>query len=219
MEILQRFQNLKKCLQNPLMIEEGVLNRKTGVEAALSSSTKNFKDKYATKRYTTVARHNYGRIEMGTGVPQREPQGDNWAKGSDYQPRMSRTQFQQVSEESKKLREEAKQVKSREIGDKVLAKIKFGLNKLTPDNFDKVNQEIVAIFDENKEAIEKIVTGIISKAQLETKYTQIYTDLCQVLTRKELNITGGDYSSVIDSKLLKESEFRKCLILKCQDIF
>lgn len=52
---------------------------------------------------------------------------------------MSRTQFQQVSEESKKLREEAKQVKSREIGDKVLAKIKFGLNKLTPDNFDKVS--------------------------------------------------------------------------------
>ena len=63
------------------------------------------------------------------------------------------------------------------------------------------------------------MTGIISKAQLETKYTQIYTDLCQVLTRRELNISGGDYSSVIDSKLLKESNFRKCLILKCQDIF
>ena len=132
---------------------------------------------------------------------------------------MSRTQFQQVSEESKKLREEAKQVKSREIGDKVLAKIKFGLNKLTPDNFDKVSQEIVTIFDEDRETIEKIVTGIISKAQLETKYTQIYTDLCQVLTRRELNITSGDYTLIIESKQLKESEFRKCLILKCQDIF
>ena len=60
---------------------------------------------------------------------------------------MSRTQFQQVSEESKKLREEAKQVKSREISDKVMAKIKFALNNLTPDNFDKVSQEIVGIFD------------------------------------------------------------------------
>ena len=70
MALLLKFQKLKKCLLPPLPIEEGVLNRKSGVEAASHSSTKNFREKYsAGKRYTTVARHNYGRIEMGTGVP------------------------------------------------------------------------------------------------------------------------------------------------------
>ncbi len=107
---------------------------------------------------------------MGTGVPLKEQQ-DTWSKGSDFHPRMNRGQFHQVSEESKKLREEAKEVKKREIGDKVAAKIKFSLNKLTPDNFDRVSHEVIAIFDENRGNIEKIVNGIISKAQLETKYT------------------------------------------------
>ena len=225
-ELLQKFRNMHKCVERPHMVVEGAMGRATGTEE-IQTHSKNFRDKYgAQRRYTAIPRGTqgggggggggYNRTDMGTGVPQKQP-GDSCDKGADYQ--RTRSSYQPVSEEAKKIREEAKDMKKREIGDKVMAKIKFSLNKLTPDNFDRVSYEVVGIFEEHRDELEKIVSGIISKAQMENKYTQIYTDLCQVLIRRELNITSGNYSETIDTKTLKNSNFRNKLIEKCENIF
>ena len=56
--------------------------------------------------------------------------------------------------------------------------MKLLLNKLTPDNYERLKDQVLAILLEGKDQQAKIINVIFKKACLEEKYCKLYTALC-----------------------------------------
>lgn len=85
------------------------------------------------------------------------------------------------------------------------------LNKLSPQNFDKLSIQFMQIGMESEEMMSTIVELIVTKAQLEEPFCFMYADLCKKIT-DQWTAPGDD-----DSALGKT--FRNILLNRCQEEF
>lgn len=58
------------------------------------------------------------------------------------------------------------------------------LNKITPDTFDSISEQIVNVGINDLESLQKVIFLIFDKALLEPKFASLYAQLCYVLSRK-----------------------------------
>ncbi|RMZ52191.1 hypothetical protein APUTEX25_001581, partial [Auxenochlorella protothecoides] len=115
----------------------------------------------------------------------------------------------------------AKETASPEVGaylsedpeeEKAQKALKSMLNKITPDNFDKIKGQIVAQIDERKRAatLQSFIDQIFDKALTETSFSELYASLVKELKDKLPRLTDESGEVV---------EFRRALLNKCQDEF
>lgn len=75
---------------------------------------------------------------------------------------------------------------------KIENNIRANLNKLTPDNFDKVKLEILESAKISIEVCQNIVQQIIEKSWTEQKYAETYAKLCSFLQNDKTLYFGND---------------------------
>uniref|UniRef100_F6R3K6 W2 domain-containing protein n=1 Tax=Ciona intestinalis TaxID=7719 RepID=F6R3K6_CIOIN len=99
----------------------------------------------------------------------------------------------------------------------VFRKTRSILNKLTPEKFDKLCQDILNIGITSKDILKGIVILIFEKAIDELRYSSLYANLCRRLYHEAPNF---DVSQTINNQnQLKPNTFRRLLIAKLQDEF
>lgn len=96
---------------------------------------------------------------------------------------------EEVFDTQQKFLEKAKEHKARreapvEEQEAAKKKIKMTLNKLTPNNFDKLKEQLVEIGKQSLSTLNLLTIGIFDKAWSEVKYTQMYANLCQYMKQE-----------------------------------
>ncbi|GIL90582.1 hypothetical protein Vretifemale_18213 [Volvox reticuliferus] len=87
------------------------------------------------------------------------------------------------------------------------------LNKLTPDNYDKLKQQILAVPITHQKTLEGFINQIFDKALIETTFSEMYANLC-----KEIHPSLPQFPSN-DPNNQKPVDFRRLLLNKCQQEF
>ena len=87
--------------------------------------------------------------------------------------------------------------------------LKALLNKITPENFEKIIEQIVAKFNERKKAqtLYGFIDQIFDKALIETTFSELYANLVSELNRRLPPLEEEDGTS---------AQFRRTLLNKCQ---
>lgn len=90
--------------------------------------------------------------------------------------------------------------------------LKAHLNKITPDNFLKITEQIVAKINERKKAktLMGFINQIFDKALAESTFAELYADLVSKLIPALPDLTDDDDNVV---------NFRRALLNKCQEEF
>mmetsp|Transcript_454 Transcript_454/g.479 ORF Transcript_454/g.479 Transcript_454/m.479 type:complete len:278 (+) Transcript_454:614-1447(+) len=123
---------------------------------------------------------------------------------------MSETQLK-IRSRAEKLR---KRLASKTPIDEISARrIKTTLNKLTPTNLDKLKLQLFEISREKQENLEILVSGIFQKACTETKYTQLYAELCQYLSHQYHTLKPEE------ERKKKNNPFRDAFLSLCEALF
>lgn len=105
------------------------------------------------------------------------------------------------SAEEEKISEQAKKTTIKitstiEEEEKIKRKIKVTLNKLSPNNFEKLKLELIGLGKESRSSLHLLVVCIFEKAWSEHKYTQMYAELCKNLKAEfEEYMFEGDVKS------------------------
>ncbi|KAL3135011.1 hypothetical protein ABBQ32_007959 [Trebouxia sp. C0010 RCD-2024] len=93
--------------------------------------------------------------------------------------------------------------------------IKGSLNKITPEKFDKILADIIAVGYETEETESGLIDQVFDKALTETTFCEIYADLCF-----QLNTALPSFEAPSqDANKRPSSTFRKQLLNKCQEEF
>uniref|UniRef100_H2Z560 W2 domain-containing protein n=1 Tax=Ciona savignyi TaxID=51511 RepID=H2Z560_CIOSA len=100
----------------------------------------------------------------------------------------------------------------------VFRKTRSILNKLTPEKFDKLCQDILNIGIASKEILKGIVILIFEKAIDELRYSSLYANLCRRLYYEAPNFDLGHPINA-GNQGIKPNTFRRLLIAKLQDEF
>ena len=93
---------------------------------------------------------------------------------------------------------------------------KRNLNKLNPDNFDKIKVKILELTRTSKDNMDIIVRKIIEKAWVELKYMETYAQLCNFLIVSE---GQSGMTSMSESSKKKNNSFKSKLLEKIQKVF
>ena len=120
--------------------------------------------------------------------------GENWPTDIQHSPVLKPFEVpaevalwrKEESEEEKKIGQEAKvqteRLKSEKSDLEVqLRTLKVTLNKLSPDNFEKLKDQLLGLSKENDETMALMTQLIFDKAILQAKYTKVYAELCHYL--------------------------------------
>lgn len=102
--------------------------------------------------------------------------------------------------------------------------VRSNLNKLTPDNFDKIKIKILELARASKDNVDIIVQKIIEKAWVEPKYIETYAQLCNFMQADKSLIFSEAQSSAMtstseSSKKNKNNAFKSKLLEKIQKAF
>jgi len=92
----------------------------------------------------------------------------------------------------------------------VFRRVRGILNKLTPEKFDRLSTNLLNIGIDSKTILKGIIILIFEKAIDESKYCNLYAQLCKRLSEDAPNF--DDFNS-------KTTTFRRLLLSKCQDEF
>uniref|UniRef100_A0A6Q2WY67 Eukaryotic translation initiation factor 4 gamma 2 n=1 Tax=Esox lucius TaxID=8010 RepID=A0A6Q2WY67_ESOLU len=95
--------------------------------------------------------------------------------------------------------------------------VRFILNKLTPEKFDKLCLELLNVGVDSKLVLKGIILLIVDKALEEPKYSSLYAQLCLRLAEDAPNFDGP--SPEIQTSQKQSTTFRRLLISKLQDEF
>ena len=109
--------------------------------------------------------------------------------------------------------------------DLVQRKVKSNLNKMTPNNFDKISDQILEIAGQSKDetdgrTLRQVIQLTFEKATDEAHWAQIYAEFCQRMLQsmspeiKDENIRDKSGKVVVGGNL-----FRKYLLNRCQEEF
>jgi translation initiation factor 4G len=90
--------------------------------------------------------------------------------------------------------------------------LKSTLNKITPQNFEKIKEQIIAKINERKKAktLSAFIDQIFDKALVETTFAELYAKLVAGLNPALPELEGDDGTPV---------QFRRTLLNKCQEEF
>ena len=90
---------------------------------------------------------------------------------------------------------------------KQVQKLRGYLNKISKDNFEKLEKQILNEFDYNPSLLQELMKIIFMKSTTETSYLNTYIRLCQSLFRK------------FNDKDHVEMNFKKLLLSRCEKQF
>lgn len=109
--------------------------------------------------------------------------------------------------------------------DVVQRKVKSNLNKMTPNNFDKISDQILAIAGQSKDetdgrTLRQVIQLTFEKATDEAHWAQMYAEFCKRMLEsmspeiKDVRILDKKDNVVVGGAL-----FRKYLLTRCQEEF
>lgn len=109
--------------------------------------------------------------------------------------------------------------------DIVQRKVKAALNKMTPNNFDKISEQILAIAGQSKDetdgrTLRQVIQLTFEKATDEAHWAQMYAEFCKRMLEsmspeiKDVSILDKKDNIVVGGAL-----FRKYLLTRCQEEF
>lgn len=131
---------------------------------------------------------------------------------------------EEVISTQQKFLEKAKEHKARreapvEEQEAAKKKIKITLNKLTPNNFDKLKEQLLEIGKQSLSNLTLLTSGIFDKAWSEVKYTQMYANLCQYLKQEFEGYVIPEPEGENDKNVIYTQYFKTELLGLCQTVF
>ncbi|KAI5698060.1 hypothetical protein M8J75_001128 [Diaphorina citri] len=88
------------------------------------------------------------------------------------------------------------------VQDATFRKVRELLNKLTPEKFDKLSDDLLQLDLNSSKILKGVILLIFEKALHETKYTSMYARLCKRLTEQAPNFEPPDESCTFKKHLL-----------------
>ncbi|CAN4125996.1 unnamed protein product [Withania somnifera] len=155
-----------------------------------------------------VLRHPQAPMLMEFGVPQNGVDADRWQRGTAFQkglmpspPTPAQIMHKaEIKYEVGKVTDE-EQAKQRQL--------KAILNKLTPQNFEKLFQQVKEVNVDNVVTLKGVISQIFDKALMEPTFCEMYANFCQHLAVELPDL------SVDEEKIT----FKRLLLNKCQEEF
>lgn len=96
-------------------------------------------------------------------------------------------------------------------------KVRITLNKLSPNNLEKLSNEMLETCKKSHDYLKLVVSGIFEKAWAETKYTQMYSSICKYLKQ---SFEDFKYPDVDVSRLPQTKNYFKYeLLYMCEETF
>ncbi|XP_054780320.1 eukaryotic translation initiation factor 4G-like isoform X2 [Prosopis cineraria] len=144
------------------------------------------------------------------GIMQKNsPDGERWQRATNYQQRglipSPQTPLQMMHKAEKKYEvgkvTDEEQAKQRQL--------KAILNKLTPQNFEKLFEQVKAVNIDNAGTLTRVISQIFEKALMEPTFCEMYADFCFHLAA-ELPDFSEDEEKIT---------FKRLLLNKCQEEF
>lgn len=109
--------------------------------------------------------------------------------------------------------------------DVVQRKVKANLNKMTPNNFDKISDQILAIAGQSKDetdgrTLRQVIQLTFEKATDEAHWAQMYAEFCKrMLESMSPEIKDVRVLDKKDNVVVGGALFRKYLLTRCQEEF
>lgn len=221
LELLDLYKVLPQSKVKPDFVDSTYYENRKKETQVIQFKDNNFKrGQYKDRRHHHRDGNQYNDFEKGTAKQQQAAPFDAIKR-------------QQEDEEQKKLRQQAQKMKTKMAQPKDLAqKIRLVMNLIAPDTFDKKEAEIKELMfkseaqtEESKgegslaldqENLSQIVQTLFRKAQAEKDYGRMYAQLCQNLTKLELEKLG---EPKVTKKSIVKSVFRRSLLQNCRQSF
>ncbi|KAK4758698.1 hypothetical protein SAY87_019999 [Trapa incisa] len=143
------------------------------------------------------------------GMQRAGSDSDRWHRATGFQQKglipSPQTPLQMMHKAEKKY-EVGKVSDEEEIKQRQLKAI---LNKLTPQNFEKLFQQVIAVNIDNATTLTGLISQIFDKALMEPTFCEMYADLCSHLSEALPYFNEGD----------EKITFKRLLLNKCQEEF
>lgn len=102
-----------------------------------------------------------------------------------------------------------------EKNDQVFRRVRGILNKLTPEKFHKLSEELLSVGLDSTQILKGVILLIFDKALDEPKYSSMYALLCRKLCEEAPNFDPPSNNTGSHNN----NTFRRLLLAKCQDEF
>ncbi|KAK8650473.1 hypothetical protein V6N13_140111 [Hibiscus sabdariffa] len=143
------------------------------------------------------------------GMPRNSPDSDRWQRGANYQQKglipSPKTPLQTMHKTERKY-EVGKVAGEEESKQRQLKAI---LNKLTPQNFEKLFEQVKAVNIDNAVTLAGVISQIFDKALMEPTFCEMYADFCSHL--------AGELPDLVEDN--EKITFKRLLLNKCQEEF
>ncbi|CAM8937860.1 unnamed protein product [Rhodiola kirilowii] len=133
---------------------------------------------------------------------------DRWQRGSNFQ----RGLIPSPQTPAQMMHKAEKKYERGRIADEEQAKqrqLKGILNKLTPQNFERLFEQVKSVNIDNAITLTGVISQIFDKALMEPTFCEMYADFCFHLAGELPDFTEGD----------EKITFRRVLLNKCQEEF
>ena len=158
-------------------------------------------------------------------VPFRGNKGKNYKRKNTYQHKKEEVKETpewrlQKENEEKKIIDKAKRYVEKlkltpQEHEKIKRKVKITLNKLSPSNVERLQEQLCNLGKESYDNLHCLVSGIFEKAWAEPKYTKMYAQICKYL-RSEF----ADFQFSEEEHTDKRTNhFRFELLYMCEEAF
>jgi translation initiation factor 4G len=144
------------------------------------------------------------------GMPRNSPDGERWQRGANFQqrgliPSPSQSPLQTMHKAEKKYEvgkvTDEEQAKQRQL--------KGILNKLTPQNFEKLFEQVKAVNIDNVVTLTGVISQIFEKALMEPTFCEMYANFCFHLAAALPDLSQDN----------EKITFKRLLLNKCQEEF
>ncbi|XP_022770145.1 eukaryotic translation initiation factor 4G-like [Durio zibethinus] len=143
------------------------------------------------------------------GTPRNSPDADRWQRASNYQQKglipSPQTPLQMMHRAERKY----EVGKVADENDAKQRQLKAILNKLTPQNFEKLFEQVKAVKIDNLGTLNGVISQIFDKALMEPTFCEMYANFCYHLAG-ELPDFSEDNEKIT---------FKRILLNKCQEEF
>ncbi|XP_057998983.1 eukaryotic translation initiation factor 4G isoform X2 [Hevea brasiliensis] len=142
-------------------------------------------------------------------LQRNSPDADRWQRATNFQQKglipSPQTPLQMMHKAEKKY-EVGKVADEEELKQRQLKAI---LNKLTPQNFEKLFEQVKAVNIDNTVALTGVISQIFDKALMEPTFCEMYAHFCYHLAAELPDFTENN----------EKTNFKRVLLNKCQEEF
>ncbi|EPS61642.1 hypothetical protein M569_13149, partial [Genlisea aurea] len=141
------------------------------------------------------------------GMQRSYSDSDRWQRGSGFQRVLTPPQTPQPLMHKAERKYEVGKVTSEEEAKQ--RQLKGILNKLTPENFEKLFQQVKEVNIDNVVTLSGVISQIFDKALMEPTFCEMYADFCHHLAADLPELVVDDHTVT----------FKRLLLNKCQEEF